>query len=62
MKDMNLSEKDVGGGGGGGAGGSKDSSGITVKKATKINSDEDGGLGLGSAFQDFGTYNGKTIG
>lgn len=59
MKDMNLSEKDVGGGG---AGGSKDSSGITVKKATKINSDEDGGLGLGSAFQDFGTYNGKTIG
>jgi hypothetical protein len=58
MKEMNLSEKDVSGGGGG----SKDSSGITVKKATKINSDEDGGLGLGSAFQDFGTYNGKTIG
>ena len=50
MKDMNLTEKDV-------------EAGVTVKKATKLNSDDtDGGLGLGSAFQDFGTYNGKTIG
>ena len=51
MKDLNLTEKDK-----------TPTDKPEKEKKIKQMKDDDDGLGFGSAFEQFGTYNGKAIG